>query len=271
LRVAVGRTETVGVGVDVTVAVAVGGTRVSVGGTEVAVAGTGVAVATGRVAVAAGRVGVGVGRAVAVGGTLVSVGGTEVAVAGTGVAVATGRVAVAAGRVGVDVGRAAGAASRTAVAGGRAVTVGGTGGAAAGTAWLGRGVTATVGAGDRFSSYRTPGVLSEREVGAVTTGIGVLVGGGAPAGFARTGDGVGLGVGVGLTSLATVTRVVLQLETARRTIMAASALFMMPARSIHREPAGDGGLGDWGMGREMRALPLSRSPALPVSQSFNDR
>ncbi|HLN58427.1 MAG TPA: hypothetical protein VK416_07685 [Thermoanaerobaculia bacterium] len=220
--------------------------------------------------VAVGRtetVGVGVDVAVTVGGTRVSVGGTEVAVAGTGVAVATGRVAVAAGRVGVDVGRAAGAASRTAVAGGRAVAVGGTGGAAAGTAWLGRGVTATVGAGDRFSSYRTPGVLSEREVGAVTTGMGVLVGGGAAAGLA--GAGVGDGVGVGVASLATVTRVVLQLETARRTIMAASALFMMPARSIHRAPAGDGGLGDWGMGREIRAI--TRSPALPGSQSFNDR
>ncbi|HSP94845.1 MAG TPA: hypothetical protein VLU06_09855 [Thermoanaerobaculia bacterium] len=204
----------------------------------------------------------GVGVDVAVGGTRVSVGGTEVAVAGTGVAVATGRVAVAAGRVGVDVGRAAGAASRTGVAGGRAVAVGGTGAAAAGTAWLGRGVTATVGAGERFSSYRTPGVLSEREVGAVTTGIGVLVGRDTPAGFARTGAGVGDGGGVGVASLATVTRVVLQLETARRTIMAASALFMMPARSIHRAPAGDGGLGDWGMGREIRAI--TRSPSLPV-------
>jgi hypothetical protein len=131
-------------------------------------------------------------------------------------------------------------------------------------------VTATVGAGERFSSYRTPGVLSEREGGAVTTGIGVLVGGGAAAGLAGagTGVGVGVGIGVGVASLATVTRVVLQLETERRTIMAANALFMMPSRSIHRALAGDGETG--GLGRvEIRAI--TRSPALPVCQSFNDR
>ena len=63
--------------------------------------------------------------------------------------------------------------------------------------------------------------------GAVTTGIGVLVGGGAAAGLTET------GVGVGVASLATVTRVVRQLQTARRTIMAASALFMMTSRSIY--------------------------------------
>jgi hypothetical protein len=59
----------------------------------------------------------------------------------------------------------------------------------------------------------------------------VIVGEGAEAGLAGT------GVGVGVASLATVTRVVRQPETARRTIMAASALFMMPSRSIYRGPS----------------------------------
>ena len=187
----------------------------------------------------------GVGVAVAVGGTRVSVGGAEVAVGGPGVTVGAGRVAVAAARAGVDVARAAGAASLTAVTG-RAVAVGRAGVPVGGAVGRGRGVTVAVGAAADFSSYRTPGVRSEREAeGAVTTGIEVRVGaGGAPAGLA------GMGVGVGVASLATVTRVVRQLETARRTIMAASALFMMPSRSIYRSARsslgrGTGGLGDW--------------------------
>jgi hypothetical protein len=116
-----------------------------------------------------------------------------------------------------------------------------------------------------------PGVRSEREAGAVTTGIGVLVGGGAAAGLAGAGAGVEVGVGVGVrvgvASLATVTRVVLQLETERRTIMAANALFMMPARSIHRG-AWRRGLGDWGTGRlgdwESHECEITQSPSLPV-------
>jgi len=170
-----------------------------------------------------------VGVAVAVEGTRVAVGGTEVAVGGMGVAVGTGRVAVAGARVGVDGARAAGAASLTAVTGGRAVAVGRAGVPVGGTAWRGRGVMVAVGRPADFSSYRTPGVRSECEAeGAVTTGIEVRVGGGgADAGL------TGTGVGVGVASLATVTRVVRQLETARRTIMAANALFMMSSRSIH--------------------------------------
>ena len=182
---------------------------------------------------------VGVEVAVAVEGTRVSVGGTEVAVRGTGVAVEGRRVAV-------DGARAAGAVSLTAVAGGRAVAVGRAGVPVGATAWRGRGVTVAVGCGNDFSSYSTPGVRSECEAeGAVTTGLEVPVGGGgADAGL------TGTGVGVGVASLATVTRVVRQLETVRRTIMAANALFMMPSRSIYR-PArsslglGTGRLGDW--------------------------
>jgi hypothetical protein len=130
-------------------------------------------------------------------------------------------------------------------------------------------VAVAVAAGEAFSSYTMPGVRSEREAGAVTTGIGLLVEGGGAAGLAGAGTGVGVGVGieVGVASLATVTRVVLQLETARRTIMAANALFMMPARSIHRRRrgTGDGETEGWGESRYARSpgLPL---PSLPVVQ-----
>ena len=217
-----------------------------------------------RVAVGRGvtaRVIVAVGVAVSVAGAWVSVAGTAVAVAGTDVVVGMGRVAVALARTGVDVGRgAAVAASRTAaVALGRGfgVGVGRAGGAVAGAA--GRGVSVAVDAGEIFSSYRTPGVRSECDAeGAVTTGIEVRVGGGTPA------DLVGTGVGVGVASRATTTRVVLQLETAKSTITAASALFMM-SRAQHIPDAGEG-LGEWGTGR-LGDWGLVRSPRHPVSRS----
>jgi hypothetical protein len=79
-------------------------------------------------------------------------------------------------------------------------------------------------------------VRSDREAGAVATGMGVGVARGAAAGAA--GAGAGTGVAVGVASFAIVTFVVVQLAVAMSTRMTAPQalrpLFMMGNSSIYR-------------------------------------